>query len=98
MRSMTSSSALSRSAAGSGAPPGPDLGTCGSAPPGLVGVDPVVGPLCSALAVKEVDGDRSPRLDPTLAALLLKLAVARDAASSSPVLSATRSVVYVWTV
>jgi hypothetical protein len=59
MRSMTCNSALSRSAPGSGEPPG------GSAPPGLVGVDPVVGPLCSALAVKEVDGDRSPaRRDP----------------------------------
>ena len=74
--------------------PGPGLGSAGIAPPGLVGVDPVDGPLSSALAVKELDGDRSPnRPGATLSALLLKLAVAREAASSSPFFSATRSVV-----
>ena len=67
--------------------PWPGVGICGIGPPGLVGVDPVDGPLSSALAVKELDGDRSPnRPGATLSALLLKLAVAREAASSKPLL------------
>src|SRR5215203_5132220 len=99
MRSMSRNVAASASAAAFGAEPWPGVGNEGMAPPGLLGVDPVAGPRSSALAVKDADGDRSPNAPgATLSAVLLKLAVAREAASSSPFFRATRSVVYVWTV
>src|SRR5829696_1793635 len=99
MRSIICVIAASATPAAFGAEFWPGVGSDGFAPPGLLGVDPVAGPRSSALAVKDVDGERSPNVPgATLSADLLKLAVAREAASSSPFFRATRSVVYVWTV